>query len=67
MTARDVNRGTNAVKSLKELGLNPVFHQLDINDQESVDKFRDHIKATDGGIDLLVNNAAIAFKVKYSF
>ncbi|KAF2896096.1 hypothetical protein ILUMI_10080 [Ignelater luminosus] len=62
LTARDENRGTNAVKSLKELGLNPVFHQLDINDQESVNKFRDHIKATDGGIDLLVNNAAVAYK-----
>ncbi|XP_017781105.1 PREDICTED: carbonyl reductase [NADPH] 3-like [Nicrophorus vespilloides] len=61
VTARNVERGEKAVKSLKDLGFNPSFHQLDVNDQDSVDKFRDYIKTTHGGIDVLVNNAAIAF------
>jgi len=62
LTARDEGRGNAAVDKLKQLGLNPVFHQLDINDGDSITKFRDHVKSTDGGIDVLINNAAIAFK-----
>jgi len=62
LTARDESRGNAAVEQLKKLGLNAIFHQLDITDQKSITAFRDFIKKTDGGIDLLVNNAAIAFK-----
>lgn len=65
LTARDVDRGEAAVKELKNLGLKPLFHQLDITDKDSIRKFRDFIAESHGGIDLLVNNAAIAFKVKY--
>lgn len=61
LTARDESRGNDAVHKLKELGFNPDFHQLDINDQRSINKFRDHIKETDGGIDILINNAAIVY------
>lgn len=64
LTARDTTRGKAAVEKLKEQGLNPKFHQLDINDQKSVDELRDYIKNTHGGFDLLVNNAAIAFSVR---
>lgn len=42
--------------------MNPKFHQLDITEQASVDKFKDYIKQTYGGLDILINNAAIAFK-----
>ncbi|XP_044741230.1 carbonyl reductase [NADPH] 1-like isoform X2 [Chrysoperla carnea] len=62
LTARNVERGQEAVKKLNDLGFKPEFHQLDINDVSSIDKFRDHIKEKYGGIDVLVNNAAIAFK-----
>ncbi|KAL3288574.1 hypothetical protein HHI36_003013 [Cryptolaemus montrouzieri] len=62
LTARDVARGKEAVKKLNDLGLKPLFHQLDINDQLSINTFKDHIKKTHSGIDILVNNAAIAFK-----
>ncbi|CAG9836456.1 unnamed protein product [Diabrotica balteata] len=63
LTARDANRGKLAVAQLeKENNLKPVFHQLDINDQNSVDSFKDFIKKEHGGLDLLINNAAIAFK-----
>lgn len=62
LTSRDVKRGQDAIEALKKLGFNPLFHQLDITDQASVDNFRDFIKAKHGGIDILVNNAGIAFK-----
>ncbi|XP_069688609.1 carbonyl reductase [NADPH] 3-like isoform X2 [Periplaneta americana] len=63
LTARDVGRGEAAVAELKKLGLEPKFHQLDITDQESLDSFRDFIKKEHGGIDILVNNAAMAYKI----
>ncbi|KAL1493741.1 hypothetical protein ABEB36_009435 [Hypothenemus hampei] len=63
LTARDIDRGQAAIAALNKLGFNPLFHQLDITDQISIDKFRDHLKSKHGGIDVLVNNAAIAFKV----
>lgn len=65
LTSRDEGRGKAAVASLKALGLNPSFYQLDIDDQSSVDKFRDYIKENYSSIDVLINNAAIAFKVMY--
>ncbi|KAJ8705190.1 hypothetical protein PYW07_011017 [Mythimna separata] len=62
LTARDEERGKNAVADLKKEGLNPKFHQLDVTDKKSLEVFRDYIKTNYGGIDILVNNAAIAFK-----
>lgn len=62
LTARDVGRGTAAVDSLKKEGLTPLFHQLDINDPNSVRTARDFFKEKYGGLDVLINNAGIAFK-----
>jgi len=62
LTARDVERGEAAVAELEKLGLHPKFHQLDIDSSESIHKFRDFLKTKYGGIDVLVNNAAIAYK-----
>ncbi|XP_047516765.1 carbonyl reductase [NADPH] 3-like [Pieris napi] len=62
LTSRDINRGQNAVAELNKEGLRPKYHQLDITDPKSVEKLRDHLKENYGGIDILVNNAAIAFK-----
>jgi len=62
LTARDEGRGKAAVAALEQEGLKPAFHQLDIDNEESVCQLRDYMKAKYGGIDILVNNAAIAFK-----
>lgn len=62
LTARDNGRGQEAVAELERLGCKPVFHQLDITDVKSVNSFKDFIKEKHGGMDILVNNAAIAFK-----
>lgn len=53
---------TNSNDIHKQEGLSPNFHQLDIESVDSIAKFRDYMKSTYGGIDVLVNNAAIAFK-----
>lgn len=61
LTSRDETRGRNAVKQLENLGLHPLYHQLDIDDESSVIRLRDHLLATHGGLDILVNNAAVIF------
>ncbi|GLV36437.1 uncharacterized protein CBL_08928 [Carabus blaptoides fortunei] len=63
LTARDVQRGETAVKELEKLGHKPKFHQLDITDQSSVDRFKDYLKETHGGLDVLVNNVGIAYQM----
>ncbi|GLG95898.1 hypothetical protein R5R35_005589 [Gryllus longicercus] len=63
LTARDVDRGSRAVEELKKEGLDPKFHQLDICDQQSLNTFKKHLEDNYGGLDILVNNAAIAFKM----
>ncbi|KAK3099315.1 hypothetical protein FSP39_002537 [Pinctada imbricata] len=64
LTARDEKRGMDAVESLSKEGLpkNPRFHQLDITDDGSVKRLRDFLKENYGGLDVLVNNAGIAYK-----
>lgn len=65
LTSRDVGRGTAAVENLKTEGLKPLFHQLDITDPESVRVARDFFLEKYGGVDVLINNAAIAFKSNF--
>ncbi|XP_028173299.1 carbonyl reductase [NADPH] 1-like [Ostrinia furnacalis] len=62
LTSRNVELGKKAVADLEKEGLHPKYHQLDITDNKSIETFRDFIKKEHGGIDILVNNAAIAFK-----
>ncbi|XP_016903761.2 carbonyl reductase [NADPH] 1 isoform X2 [Apis cerana] len=63
LTARDVNRGLNAIKQLEKQGLKPKFHQLDITDDNSISTFYNYLEQKYKGLDILVNNAAIAFKM----
>ncbi|XP_041478393.1 carbonyl reductase [NADPH] 1-like [Lytechinus variegatus] len=62
LTARNEERGMQAVEGLKKEGLNPRFHLLDVDDVSSMEKLRDDIKTEHGGLDILVNNAGIAYK-----
>jgi len=59
LTSRNETLGKAAVAELEKLGLHPRYHQLDLDDESSVIKLRDHLKFTYGGLDVLVNNAAI--------
>lgn len=63
LTARDVDRGLKAIKQLEEQGLKPKFHQLDITDDNSISTFYNYLEQKYKGLDILVNNAAIAFKM----
>ncbi|KAM4591343.1 carbonyl reductase [NADPH] 1-like isoform 1-T2 [Odontesthes bonariensis] len=63
LTARDVGRGQEAVESLTSEGLKPLFQQLDIDDLNSIAAAAAFFKEKYGGVDVLVNNAGIAFKV----
>ncbi|XP_061601496.1 carbonyl reductase [NADPH] 1 [Cololabis saira] len=63
LTARDVGRGQEAVQALSSEGLKPLFHQLDINDLNSIITAAAFFKEKYGEVDILVNNAGIAFKV----
>ncbi|KAK9692954.1 short chain dehydrogenase [Popillia japonica] len=56
------NKGETAIESLQELGYNPAYHQLDVEDQASVDEFQKYIAKNYGGVDVLVNNAGVKGK-----
>uniref|UniRef100_A0A146LAV6 carbonyl reductase (NADPH) n=1 Tax=Lygus hesperus TaxID=30085 RepID=A0A146LAV6_LYGHE len=62
LTARDERRGQDAVKKLNQENLHPVFHQLDVDNVESINSLASFIKTKYGGLDILVNNAGIVFQ-----
>lgn len=61
LTSRDERRGHAACEDLRNQGLLPAFHQLDVTDAISINKFCDYIKDKHQKIDILVNNAGILF------
>uniref|UniRef100_A0A8C3YCC7 Carbonyl reductase (NADPH) n=1 Tax=Catagonus wagneri TaxID=51154 RepID=A0A8C3YCC7_9CETA len=63
LTARDATRGQAAMKQLQAEGLSPRFHQLDINDLQSVRALHDFLRKEYGGLDVLVNNVGISFQM----
>ena len=65
LTARDEARGRAAVQQLQAEGLSPRFHQLDITDLQSIRALSDFLHKEFGDLNVLVNNAAIAFKSKW--
>ena len=62
LTARNEQLGKEAVKHLEEEKCRPKFHQLDITSDDSVERLRVYLEKNYGGLDVLVNNAGIAYK-----
>ena len=62
LTARNEGRGMAAIKELQKDGVNVHFHILDIDDPQSNADLAAFVKDKYGGLDVLVNNAGIAFK-----
>ncbi|XP_057823951.2 (+)-neomenthol dehydrogenase isoform X3 [Cryptomeria japonica] len=61
LTARDEERGKAAAKTLSDEGFhNVVFHQLDVQDESSIQAFSNWVKEKYGKLDILVNNAGIS-------
>ncbi|XP_051213590.1 (+)-neomenthol dehydrogenase [Lolium perenne] len=61
LTARDEKRGKDALESIRrESDLsNIVFHQLDVQDVNSVTSLARYVESSYGKLDILVNNAAV--------
>ena len=62
LTSRNEENGKSAVSLLRDEGLIPLYEQLDILSEASIDAFKARVEKTHGGIDILVNNAGIAYK-----
>ncbi|KAK8449094.1 hypothetical protein SEVIR_7G160600v4 [Setaria viridis] len=61
LTARDGARGEAAAAPLRERGLAVAFRRLDVSDPDSVAEFAAWLRDAVGGLDILVNNAAVSF------
>lgn len=59
LTSRDPIQGQAALSEITEMDSKIVYHQLDITDQDSIDKLQTYIKKEFGRLDVLVNNAGI--------
>jgi len=53
------------VNKLNSEGCSPKFHQLDIVSLESIQKLKKFLEEQYGGLDILINNAGIAYKVSF--
>jgi carbonyl reductase 1 len=58
LTARNGTRGEEAVRQLRDRGLSPIFHLLDVTDDASVAALAETIRTRHGGVDIVISNAA---------
>ncbi|KAJ8491972.1 hypothetical protein OPV22_013693 [Ensete ventricosum] len=61
LTSRDVGKGKAAVESLDGQGLRVAFCHLDVAEPSSIVTFAAWLKRRFGGLDILINNAAVSF------
>ena len=60
ISARNETRGKTAVEKLKkEFGVCPKYFPLDVTDKATIERLKDHLADTYGGLDILINNAGI--------
>ncbi len=59
LTSRNKEKGEEATLKLKEEGLDIVFHQLDVSDEESVVAVKYFVEEKYNNLDVLLNNAGI--------
>uniref|UniRef100_A0A3B1K6Y7 carbonyl reductase (NADPH) n=1 Tax=Astyanax mexicanus TaxID=7994 RepID=A0A3B1K6Y7_ASTMX len=62
LTARSEQLGREAVQQIRAAGHRAVFHQLDITSKSIALELQRFLKNTYGGLDVLINNAGIAYK-----
>ena len=61
--AHNRERGEAAVKQLEEEGLQPEFLPLDVDSEESIREAKETVEKKYGRLDVLINNAGIAYRV----
>ncbi|GGL10636.1 short-chain dehydrogenase [Nocardia jinanensis] len=59
LAARDIDRGTTAVRELTRAGLRAEFVPMDVTSDESVEKALDLVTTRTRQLDVLVNNAGV--------
>lgn len=63
LTSLDDSQARCAIQTLTEqYQLSPKYHSLDIRDKSSIERLRNHLLVNYGGLDVLVNADAIAYK-----
>jgi NAD(P)-dependent dehydrogenase (short-subunit alcohol dehydrogenase family) len=61
LSARNIAKGLTATKQLVDRGLEVLFRQLDVSDQNNIIRMANQIEQQFGKLDVLVNNAAILY------
>jgi NAD(P)-dependent dehydrogenase (short-subunit alcohol dehydrogenase family) len=61
LSARDISKGEKAAKQLYDIGLDVVFYQLDVSNQNHINRVSEQIIQQFTRLDVLVNNAAILY------
>ena len=61
LTARKSVKGEEAVAALRAQGMDVFYHDLEVNDTQSIDKLADFVSQEFGKLDILVNNAGIHY------
>jgi NAD(P)-dependent dehydrogenase (short-subunit alcohol dehydrogenase family) len=59
ITSRKESDGQATQQKLKTEGIEVDFHQLDVTDISSVNRFIEWVTSTHGGVDILINNAGV--------
>jgi NAD(P)-dependent dehydrogenase (short-subunit alcohol dehydrogenase family) len=66
LTARDQAKGLDAQKKLKAENLNVHFLELDVTNEESIQKAASNVKSDFRKLDVLINNAGISLRGDHS-
>jgi NAD(P)-dependent dehydrogenase (short-subunit alcohol dehydrogenase family) len=61
LSARDLIKGEVAAKLLADRGMDVLFYQLDVSNQNNISRIARQIEQQFGRLDILVNNAAILY------
>ncbi|XP_039124029.1 (+)-neomenthol dehydrogenase [Dioscorea cayenensis subsp. rotundata] len=61
LTSRDAIKGQEAVESLRAQNLHVEYSQLDVSNLQSISSFVFWLSNKFGGLDILINNAAVSF------
>uniref|UniRef100_T1IV60 Uncharacterized protein n=1 Tax=Strigamia maritima TaxID=126957 RepID=T1IV60_STRMM len=62
-TGREESECTRIAANFRKDGYDPIGHPLDLGDRGSIETFAEYVSEKFGGLDILVNNAAMAYKV----